>query len=81
MKIQTNYRKQMREEERRLEELMEQTRMLTGKKYAKAAEADQLKQKLQAMTIAEQIKENEINREWQVAREEEVRMIIEYHRA
>jgi len=70
----------MREEEHRLNELMEQTRILAGKKYAKAVEADKLKQKLQAMTIAEQIKENEINREWQIAREEEVRTIIEYHR-
>jgi len=81
MQIKTNYRKQMREEESNVDELMEQTRMLAGKKYAKAAEADRLKRKLQAMTIAEQIKENEINREMQIAREEEVRTIIECHKA
>jgi len=66
----------MKEEDRRIEELMEQDRMLAGIKYAKAVEAEQLKKKLQAMTIAEQIKENEINRDWQAAREEEVRVII-----
>lgn len=71
-KLKLNYRKQLKDEERRVEELMEQQRMLAGKKYEKAAEADRLKKKLQAMTIAEQIKENEIERDWQAAREEEV---------
>ncbi|XP_050431106.1 cilia- and flagella-associated protein 45-like [Adelges cooleyi] len=60
--------REMKEEERRMEKIMEQERILAAKEYEKAAEMDQLKKKLQAMEIEKQIKENEIAREMENAR-------------
>ncbi|KAL5237785.1 hypothetical protein ACI65C_005195 [Semiaphis heraclei] len=60
-------KKQMKQEQRRSEEIMEQQRLLAAKKYEKAVEADRLKKKLQATEIVQQMKENEITREWEAA--------------
>ncbi|XP_003243991.1 cilia- and flagella-associated protein 45-like [Acyrthosiphon pisum] len=63
--------KEMKQEQRRSEEIMEQQRLLAAKKYEKAVEADRLKKKLQATEIVQQMKENEITREWEAARASE----------
>ncbi|KAE9525211.1 hypothetical protein AGLY_014396 [Aphis glycines] len=60
--------KEMKQEQRRSEEIMEQQRLLAAKEYKKAVEADRLKKKLQATEIIQQMKENEITREWDAAR-------------
>lgn len=56
-----------------MEELMTQERMLEAKKYEKAQETERLKKKLQATEIVQQMKENELAREWEAARVSEVR--------
>jgi hypothetical protein len=62
----------MKEEERRMEEMMEREQALAAKELEKAAEAERLKKKLQAVEIERQIKENEITREMELARMVEV---------
>uniref|UniRef100_A0A2S2RAJ9 Cilia- and flagella-associated protein 45 n=1 Tax=Sipha flava TaxID=143950 RepID=A0A2S2RAJ9_9HEMI len=60
--------REMKEEERRMEEMMEREQALAAKELEKAAEAERLKKKLQAVEIERQIKENEITREMELAR-------------
>lgn len=63
----------MKEEDHRMEEMMERERALAAKELEKAAEAERLKKKLQAIEVEKQIKENEIAREMELARMAEVR--------
>ncbi|CAH1737569.1 cilia- and flagella-associated protein 45-like [Aphis gossypii] len=67
--------KEMKEEERRLEEMMERERALAAKELEKAAEVERLKKKFQAVEVEKQIKENEIAREMELARMAEEAMI------
>lgn len=62
----------MKEEERRLEEMMERERALVAKELEKAAEVEKLKKKYQAVEVEKQINENEIAREMELARMAEV---------
>lgn len=62
----------MKEEERRLEEMMERERALAAKELEKTAEVERLKKKFQAVEVEKQIKENEITREMELARMAEV---------
>lgn len=62
----------MKEEERRMEEMMEREQALAAKELEKAAEAERLKKKLQAVEVERQIKENEITKEMELARMAEV---------
>lgn len=57
-----------------MEMFMEQQRILAAKKYQKAVEAERLKKKKQAIDIVQQMKENEVHREWKFAKEAEVRL-------
>lgn len=65
-------RKEMKEEERRMEEMMERERVLAAKELEKAAETERLKKKQQAIEVERQIKENEITREMELAKMAEV---------
>ncbi|VVC24428.1 Hypothetical protein CINCED_3A005033 [Cinara cedri] len=60
--------KAMKEEERRMEEIMERERMLAAKELEKASEIERLKKKQQAIEVEKQIKENEVAREMELAR-------------
>lgn len=62
----------MKDEERRMEEIMEQERALAAKKLEKTTETERLKKKQQAVEIEKQIKENEMAREMELARMAEV---------
>lgn len=62
----------MKEEERRMEEMMERERALVAKELEKAAEVERQKKKFQAVEVEKQIKENEIAREMELARMAEV---------
>lgn len=62
----------MKDEERRMEEIMEQERALAAKKLEKTTEIERLKKKQQAVDIEKQIKENEMAREMELARMAEV---------
>jgi len=62
----------MKEEERRMEEMMERERALAAKELEKAAEVERQKKKFQAVEVEKQIKENEIAREMELARMAEV---------
>jgi len=62
----------MKEEERRMEEIMERERALVAKELEKAAEVERQKKKFQAVEVEKQIKENEIAREMELARMVEV---------
>lgn len=66
----------MKEEDHKMEEMMERERALAAKELEKAAEAERLKKKLQAIEVEKQIKENEIAREMELARMAEVRSKI-----
>lgn len=66
------YRKKEKEEELRIEELVEQERLLAGRRYVIETEADRLKKILQATDIKQQIKENMLAREYEAARVLEV---------
>lgn len=67
-----HYRKEIKEEERRMEEMMEREWTLAAKELEKAAEAEKLNKKFQAIEVGKQIKENEIAREMELARMAEV---------
>lgn len=62
----------MKEEERKIEEMMERERALAAKEFEKAAETERHKKKLQAIEVERQIKENEITREMELAKMAEV---------
>lgn len=74
-KIILRYRKKEKEEERRMEDLVEQERLLAGKRYILETETDRLKKILQATDIKQQIKENTLAREYEAARVLEVRIM------
>lgn len=65
----------MKEEERRMEEMMERERALAAKELEKAAEVERQKKKFQAVEVEKQIKENEIAREMELARMAEVYVV------
>lgn len=66
----------MKQEQRRMEEIMAQNRMIEAVKYKEAVDNDRLKKKLQATAIVQQIQENELTRDWETARNEAVRVIF-----
>jgi len=66
----------MKEDERRMEEMMERERALAAKELEKAAEVERQKKKFQAVEVEKQIKENEIAREMELARMAEVCVVF-----
>ncbi|VVC28806.1 Hypothetical protein CINCED_3A021977 [Cinara cedri] len=62
-------RKRMKEEKRRMVEMVEQQRILASKKYDQDMEIERLKKKKQADEIVNQMKENENTREFEAARD------------
>lgn len=65
-------RKETKEEDRRIEEMMERERALAAKELEKTAEVERLKKKRQALEVERQMRENEIAREMELARMAEV---------
>lgn len=66
----------MKQENLRMMEIAEQQRILASKKYDQEMEVERLKKKKQATELMEQIKENEITREFEAARTADVRTYI-----
>lgn len=64
----------MKQEQRRMEEIMAQNRMIEAIKYKKAMDDERQKKKLQATAIVQQMEENELTRDWEAARNEAVRV-------
>lgn len=62
----------MKQEQRRMEKIMAQNRMIEAIKYKKAMDDERQKKKLQATAIVQQMEENELTRDWEMARNEAV---------
>lgn len=68
-------RKELSEEERRLELMMEQERQNALKKQEKQKEKEFMKRQLYVKSILEQIKDNQLEKEIDLERIEEVELI------
>lgn len=64
----------MKQEQRRMEEIIAQNRMIEAIKYKKAVDDERQKKKLQATAIVQQMEENELTRDLEAARNEAVRV-------
>lgn len=64
----------MKQEQRRMEKIMAQNRMIEAIKYKKAMDDERQKKKLQATAIVQQMEENELTRDLEAARNEAVRV-------